>query len=250
MYYFYDGSFLGFLSLVYEIFSINNFDIIILKINERGIFEGTNIDTNEEKSYKVYSKLLAILGKDEIDKIFTCFLSEENNIELFLIKYIKLALKYKKSINKHFLPETKKIEDVYKTVTREAHKFKGFIRFRKLKDNTYLAIINPDNNIIPIIKDHFIDRFNDQNFVIYDEKRKFALIFDCATKNNKIIPLKEFDIRLKNYSNTELLHKEELEYTSLWKSYFSSINIEERGNKKLQSQHVPLKYRDNLIEFP
>lgn len=250
MYFFYDGSFLGFLSLVYEVFLINNFDIFILKLSEKGIFDGNSVDTNEENAYKVYSKLVSSLGRERVDKIFTCFLSNEDNIEVHLIKYIRQALKYGKNIDKYFFPEVKKVEDIFKTVTREAHKFKGFIRFRKLKDNTYISIICPDNNILPVIKDHFIDRFNDQNFVIYDEKRKVALIFDSSSKNNKIIPINEFDKRLKNHSNTELLHSEELEYTSLWKSYFSSINIEERVNKKLQSQHVPKKYRDNLIEFP
>jgi len=249
MYYFYDGTFIGFLTLVYEVFLLGNFDIFILKNYEKGLFVGTDISTDNEKAKKVYNTLIKKLGNEGLDKIFVCFLSEEKGIEIHLINYIKSALKLGKEINKHFLPEVKKIETLYKKVNHEGHKFKGLLRFRKLKDGTYFAIIKPDYNVIPIIKEHFIDRYNDQNFVIYDENRNFALIFDCHTKKYRMLPIEEFDIRLKNYKNTELLHIEELEYTILWKGYFESINIEERKNEKLQKHHIPQKYWENLNEF-
>lgn len=249
MYYFYDGSFVGFLTLVYDVFLSGNYDITILKEYENSLFEGIKIETNNEKAKKVYDRLIRAIGLEGFDKIYTCFLSEEKGIELHLLNYIRLSIKLEKEINKHFLPETKKVESLYKKVNHEAHKFKGLLRFRKLKDNTYLAIISPSHNIIPLIKEHFIDRYNDQNFVIYDEIRKYALMFDSVSKTNRILPIEDFDERLKNYKNTELLHQEEVEYTSLWKGYFESINIKERENKKLQKQHIPMKYWDNLNEF-
>ena len=249
MYYFYDGTFFGFLTLVYEVFLLGNFDIFILKNYEKGLFIGQEILTDNEKAKKVYDRLVKNLGKDGFDKIFICFLSEEKGIELHLLNYIKSAIKLGKEIDKHFLPEVKKIETLYKKVNHEGHKFKGLLRFRKLKDETYFAIIKPDHNVIPIIKEHFIDRYNDQNFVIYDEKRSIALIFDCNSKKSRVLPIEEFDLRLKDYKNTELLHLEELEYTNLWKGYFESINIKERENKKLQTQHIPQKYWENLNEF-
>lgn len=248
MYYFYDGSFLGFLSLIYELFLIRNFDVIILKNTENSIFGGNFIQTSIENSQKVYDKLIKFLGKDNFEKIYICFLSEEKGIELHLLNYIKLGLKFGKNIDKYYLPETKKVEDLCKKTNHEAHKFKGLLRFRKLSDNTFFAIINPDSNVLPLIKEHFIDRFNDQNFVIFDEKRDLALLFDSSSKINKIKQIKEFDIRLKDYKNIDLLHKEEIEYTKLWKGYFKSICIEERTNLSLQKSHMPQKYWENLVE--
>ena len=52
------------------------------------------------------------------------------------------------------------------------------------------------------------------------------MIFDSHAKKSKIIAIEEFDQRLKNYDNHELLHKEEKEYIALWKKYFDSIGIE------------------------
>ena len=52
MYYFYDGTFFGFLTLVYEIFLIGNFDIFVLKNYEKGLFMGTDIHTDNEKAKK------------------------------------------------------------------------------------------------------------------------------------------------------------------------------------------------------
>ena len=248
MYYFYDGTFLGFLSLVYQIFLNKNFDIIILKNSSNTLFQGTYVETSFENAEKVYKRLENTLGKENLEKIYSTFLSEENGIELVLLNYINSGLKLGKTITKHFLPEVNKVENLCKRVNHEAHKFKGMLRFRKLLDDTYFAIIKPDYDVIPIITPHFIDRYNDQNFVIYDEKRKKALIFDSYTKKSKITAIEEFDQRLKNYDNHELLHKEEKEYIALWKKYFDSIGIEDRKNTKLQKSHMSSKYWDNLVE--
>ena len=34
---------------------------------------------------------------------------------------------------------------------------KQFIRFQKAKDGTYLAVVSPDHNVLPMIIDHFQD---------------------------------------------------------------------------------------------
>lgn len=248
MYYFYDGTFLGFLSLIFELFLTKKFDVIIFKKTENPIFEGYLVETSLENAQKVYDKLIKSLGKDGFEKIYDCFLSEEKGIELHLLNYIKLSLNFGKAINNYYLPETKKVEDLCKRVNHEAHKFKGLLRFRRLSDGTYFAIINPDFNVLPLIKDHFTDRFSDQNFVIFDEKREMALLFDSFSKISKIRTIKDFDLRLKDYKNTVLLHEEELEYTKLWKGYFNSICIEERKNVFLQKSHMPKKYWENLTE--
>ena len=44
------------------------------------------------------------------------------------------------------------------------------------------------------------------------------------------------------------MKKEELFYQNLWKAFHKSIAIKERTNERLQMQHMPKKYWDNLIE--
>lgn len=248
MYYLYDGTFIGFLTLVYEVFLNKNFDIFIIK-DKNTLFPYEIICNSENKAQKVYFKLKKIIGESLIEKIYIALLSNENGIELILLNYIKSALKYGKDIENQFLPEVKKLDDIFRRVNMEAHKWKGLLRFRKLKDNNYFAIIKPDNDVLSIIKEHFEDRFADQNFVIYDEVRKKALMYDSITKFGKIILLSEVDIKLLDYKNIELLHIEEVEYISLWQTYFKSIAIADRSNSALQKSHMPNKYWDNLVEI-
>ena len=40
-------------------------------------------------------------------------------------------------------------------VRRENHKFKGFVRFKELKNGILYAEISPENNIIFILAKHF-----------------------------------------------------------------------------------------------
>jgi hypothetical protein len=35
----------------------------------------------------------------------------------------------------------------------------------------------------------------------------------------------------------------------LWRAFFNAVAIKERTNPRLQQGFVPLKYRDNMLEF-
>ena len=43
--------------------------------------------------------------------------------------------------------------------------------------------------------------------------------------------------------------KDEEKFQKLWKTFFDSVAIESRENKKLQQQMVPLIYREFMNEF-
>ena len=60
---------------------------------------------------------------------------------------------------------------------------KQFLRFQKAKDGTYLGVIQPDHNVLPLIIDHFKDRFNDQSFLIFDARRRYGFYYDKEDVN-------------------------------------------------------------------
>ena len=51
------------------------------------------------------------------------------------------------------------------------------------------------------------------------------------------------------FEKLESHEKEELFYQNLWKVFHKSVAIKERSNERLQMQHMPKKYWDNLIEM-
>ena len=60
-------------------------------------------------------------------------------------------------------------------VAREAHKFKGFLRFKELKSESLYAEINPDNDILFILAKHFQKRLKEfilvKNYILPMKKR-------------------------------------------------------------------------------
>lgn len=248
MYYYYDRTFAGFLSLIYEIFKIKDWNAMIFREGENSLFQAKFIETNLENAEKVRKKLSKTIGKRNLNNLYYTFLSEEKGIEIILLTYIRQALKMGFSVSSHLSPETLKVEKLSRKVTFEAHKFLGFVRFRRLADDTYLSIINPSHDILPLIVNHFSDRFSDQNFVIYDENRKKAILYDSRIKQFSIKEIFDFDTRLFDLNNFELMHEEEKEYISLWKKYFKTIAIEERTNERCQKNFMPMKYWKNLME--
>lgn len=117
----------------------------------------------------------------------------------------------------------------------------AFVRFQLTADNIYYAIIEPDFNVLPIIRKHFRDRYADQQWIIYDARRKYALHYDLKEVHTVTIEFSE-------NSNDNIFHEDEGLYQDLWKNYFSSVNIGARKNTKLHIQHMPKRYWRYLIE--
>ena len=99
-------------------------------------------------------------------------------------------------------------------VRRENHKFKGFTRFRSVNNILY-AQINPTNNIIYILCNHFKKRLKDDYFIIKDVNRNLYVFYN--KKNIYIlggINIKDLDIKTD-------------EIEDLWKSFYNTIGIKE-----------------------
>lgn len=225
----YDGSFYGFLTaLKYalknsQIISISKTPVLVDNIAIKTEYDDKWIS---EKSDYIYQNLRIL------------YLSEKKDFENLALSYIRhLSLrdfKDKGNILDQYVCE---VERIKKQFFSEIHRFKGFTRFSKIDENTYLAIISPSNNIIEFLLKHFEKRMQ-ENFMIYDEKRKILGI----KKNKKTKIINDIEI---NY----IADEKENEIRKLWKSFFKEIEIVERRNKSLQLKKVPLKYRKNIIEF-
>ncbi|MEO2605184.1 TIGR03915 family putative DNA repair protein, partial [Clostridium butyricum] len=158
---------------------------------------------------------------------------------MVIFKYLKSAFKYKKNIHAFLhIDIVRQIDEIKKRVSFEAHKFKGFVRFKSIDNNFLYCSIEPDNNILELIGDHFMKRFSNEYWIIHDIYRNKAIIYD--TNKYEIIELLQDDC--KNL----LDHKDE--YSSLWKCYFKFTTIEERKNLRLQRQMMPKRYWKHIFE--
>ena len=45
------------------------------------------------------------------------------------------------------------------------------------------------------------------------------------------------------------MSEKEARYSRLWKDFCKTIAIESRTNRRCQLQHLPLRFRPNMVEF-
>ena len=99
---------------------------------------------------------------------------------------------------------------------------------------------------ISLISKHFRNRYADQQWIIYDVKRKYGIFYDL--QNVEIISLDLTDIQTNRIEKSAVFTDTEYEYQNLWNNYFKSTTIKSRINTKLHVQHVPKRYWKYLSE--
>lgn len=244
MIYVYDGSFYGFLTCVHAHYYSGPAD----EIYKTGAFIGSIIDesqyieTDVEKAEKVERALKERFSTFGYMELYRTFLADDDKKDCYLLKYILAGFKTGRMIDRLYSqPEVINVRRLSKKVGFEAHRFIGLLRF--VKKGVYLyGKIEPDHDILPLIADHFADRFNSEKIIIHDLKRNQVLI---AYEGRWLIEDVHADI---DFEMNPMDEKEAL-LQQLWKGYFEHIGIEGRKNKKLQQQFVPMKYRKHITEF-
>ena len=237
----YDGTFEGFLSLVYEVYYKKLKPIKIYKTlpNEIIFEEILEIETSQDNVLKVLNAIKTKFPKEILEKILNIFMCDSKEFEMALLEYIIIGFKETKqlfNINNSCVFYLNSLE---KELFRNVHKMTGFIRFEELEDATLYAKVESKFNIVYFLGKHFLKRFNNQNFIIHDLNRKLAFV--KIQNDFSVQEVAFFDE--PNYSSNEQ------KFQKLWKSFFSGVTIKERINSKLQQQMVPLIYRTYMSEF-
>ena len=242
--YIYDGSFNGFLTIVFDSYSsktlpqkIYSEDNYIENFLDRKII----INTDYEKSQRVFNGIEKNICYDALYNSYNAFLSNEENKEIYILKYLCNGFDIGPKINNMLTTSyVFKVINMKRRTISECHRLKGLLRFQEVGNNLYYASIHPDNNIIESLGINFINRLPKQNFVIHDKNRNLCFLYNC--NEYKIIDSK--NIKIPSFSESEL------KYQELWKMFFKTIAIQERKNPRCQMQYMPKKYWKDLIEEP
>jgi probable DNA metabolism protein len=248
----YDGSFDGFLTSIFECYDRKLGDLSIVRRNryQPGIASSAlEVETDIVKSQRVWSSLKSKLSVSKRNEFYKAFLSELPEIERQLLEFTKYVFASNYNIE-HDLghPSVIAITKIAHQVHREKHRMEAFIRFQRMKDDLYYASVSPDFNVLPLIASHFKDRYADQNWLIFDNLRKYGINYDCSSSALTEV-LISFDIDANvNFLPEHMCHEDEVPYQKLWKEYFDSVNIGARKNKKLHVRHVPTRYWRFLTE--
>lgn len=246
----YDGSWDGLLTAIFDVFEYKLEPLSVsASASQVALFQDQHVvSTDAAKVKRVSAGLLLKIGKQGMTELWHTFLSELAEAPLLVVRTAVYYFQQGDSVNIHTNYAHDLIihvKNIVKSVSRERHRMKAFVRFQRLKDDLYLALIEPDFNVLPLIEKHFKDRYADQCWLIYDVKRNYGIHYDKQSLRE--VTFTE-ELALNNGNLVDFHNEEESLYTDLWKRYFKSVNIRERKNLKLHIQHVPRRYWRYLHE--
>ncbi|PNK61383.1 TIGR03915 family putative DNA repair protein [Psychrobacter sp. FDAARGOS_221] len=213
----------------------------------------TYVTTDDYKAQRVLTKLNDMLGRSGMRQILWGFLSEKEGISNTLFKVVKYALDYphRQVLQDLGNLDVLELAQTVKSVGREKHRMEAFVRFEHTEDDVYFARIEPDFNVLPLIGPHFRQRYQDQQWAIYDIYRGYGIFYDkTQAVGNKPAPLQTIvDIDEQVIRNPASVYSEhEKRYQQFWQGYFANVTISERKNPRLHKQYLPQRYWKYLSE--
>jgi len=254
--YVFDNTLDGLLTAVFDSFFLKQQPEALLGEGEQlPLFaeELHHVLTDGEKAGRVWKGLEKHLSKDGLRMITLSWLSEERTLNQPLFNYICKVFRQPavSGIERNASdPDVLEVRNTCRRVLHEQLRMKQFIRFQKAKDGTYLAVVSPDHNVLPLITNHFADRFNDQPWLIYDAKRHYGFYYDGETVirvtfgDEASVP---FDLT-NGKLDADVLSENDKIFQDLWRTYFKAICIKERMNPKKQLNDMPRRYWKYMTE--
>lgn len=240
MVYYYDGSFDGFLSCIFESYA-NKEVLTAIYCDEDAVptlFDCRSIITDSAHALRVLRKIIKV-SPYAAELVQKGFLTCMEDRELHLYQLIVKLLREGPSFLRNFSDETLyPVACAVRHLEGEVHLLKGFVRFSEL-GGVLGSEIEPKNRVLPLLRSHFCGRFREDTFFIYDRTHKEALFY--AGGKAIIRPLDEFQMAPPN--------EREAHYRLLWKRFYDTIAIKERENPRCRMTNMPKRYWNTMTEF-
>lgn len=226
----------------------NSTSIRVEEVDNYELFaEYIEVKADFEKAYKVNKTIEKRFDNISYSYIWYALYSKEKEKGNAIYHTIARGLaKAYKGLLVNYLqdPYVLAVSKMRQNVWYEAHHYMGFVRFTELQNKILYSEIEPKNHVLPIIAEHFADRFPKENFMIKDKGRNLYVVHE-AGKGIVFHQEEQAGIQVTE----EMYSKEELEIQNLFRIFHETIAIPERTNLALQRQLLPLRFRENMVEF-
>ena len=247
----------GVLSAVFDAYSLHQHpDAVIGKGEPLPLFceEVHEVVTSDDRAQRVWAGLEKRVSKEALNLMTVSYLSEMSDLDTPLFHYIYKVFQQAegaRSIERNFSdPDVLTVTNIFRKVMHERLRMMQFVRFQKAKDGTYLGVVSPDHNVLPLVVKHFKDRFGTQPWLLYDAKRRYGFYYDqqevtrITFQEEDTLP---FDLD-NGKLNDEVLSEDDKLFQELWRTYFKAICIRERMNPKKQLSDMPRRYWKYMTE--
>lgn len=255
-----EDSITGILTALFDAFVYKNEmesyeDNISIAIGEGGnlnlFAKEIEVCTDEEKAAKTVYAIYSKLGSSVYQTIFYSLCHFDEDRATIVLGYLVRAFSKGSQIFEYLSdPYVIRVMELSRKAGNECQRLLGFLRFQDVGKFLF-AEIEPKCDALPLMQEHFMDRFPNENFIIYDRLRHYAVVHP-AFKNCFFVSGVNEDGKeeafLQALGQEQAMVKEDA-YEKLWKSYFESMAIDARFNEKCQNTLLPKWYRKHMLEF-
>lgn len=239
--YYYDGSFDGLLCCIFESYEKKEvpMDIQLAANSHSQLFLGKTISTDLRKAKRVLASIPQKLGPAALNFVKRAFLTCLEQKELHILLFLRLGYSQGPSVMAMLANDNvSKLAKAVKHLERESHLLTGFVRF-SIFNNVLVAAIAPKNFVLPLMAQHFCERFPEERFLIHDQTHGMGLVYQPY--QSAVIPI----------DTLEMPEADETEraFRDLWRLFYDTIAIEGRYNPKCRRSHMPMRYWKYMTEF-
>lgn len=234
--YTYDGTYEGLLTAIFE--------LVYARVRPNDIFPAqklqtalntdfVEVTTDRDKAQRVQRSIYDTVGSLGAKRLYYLFLSSYSQKERIFYQYLMLAYRNKNTVNSALANDTVLLaSQIAQNVSRETERYRGFLRFAVMEGGVQYAKFAPNNDLLPLLVPYFADRLRTIPFILHDTKREQAAFYDCH----------DWYISSSAGLTPPDVSEDEAQYRMLWDTFFETITIKERTNRRLQRQMMPLRY--------
>ncbi|MDD6160984.1 MAG: TIGR03915 family putative DNA repair protein [Oscillospiraceae bacterium] len=237
----YDGTFAGFLTCVFYSYANREEAVCFQTPEETGytLWPTRRIDTEEDKAQRVYRSIAPKMGGEAAELVWRAFLTCLPEREVHIYRFLRYG--YERGTQAIRDLGDERVYILHRAVRhlgQEAHLLTGFVRFADF-DGVLMGEIEPKNRVLPLLRRHFVSRYNTERFLLYDRTHRETLVYSGGQW--AIVPVEGVTLPPPG--------EEELRYRRLWRKFYDTIAIEGRLNPKCRMTHMPKRYWGTMTEF-
>ena len=193
--------------------------------------------TDEKKVERTVCSIQTRLGFSVYDTLLRALCHFDEDRATTVLGYLVRAFARGHDISDYLAdPYVMRVMELSRKVENERQKFYGFLRFRDT-GNVLVARMEPKCNLVPLMMEHFTDRFPNENFIIYDEKRRLAAVHEAF---HSCVLAAGVELDPEQYEKDA--------FETLWQQYVSAMEIRQRHNEHCQNTMMPKWYRKYMFE--
>lgn len=237
----YDGSWDGLLCCLFETYERKEMPQTIFSHEDTQLtlYPAVEILTDPNRVKRVQKSMPAKIGSAAKQLAEDAFLTCLPQKELWILRFLRLAFREgPRVMNQLTHPAVHTLNKAVLHLRQESHQYQGFVRFT-VSGGALSAVIEPKNQVLPLLAPHFCQRFCNEAFLIYDKTHDMALVYQSG--RHEILPLLAFEPPEPDET--------EQNYRELWRSFYDAISIKERENLRLRMTHMQKRYWKHLPEM-